>query len=341
MAQGAYKSDVLFANEVLARMTNCPFVLLFPKIGQSCSEWRFVAFHDVGWAVRPSLHSQAEALLFVATDVAIRGASASSTVIDWICARIGIVCTSSVDAELTSLQQCGDVIRLYQQSLWMVLNGWSSKQVSKWKPTGKTLIVSDNKGLYTALVQIEIENPLQRQGENRLQINKVILAEDLRQMNVDYRWATCNHRLADALAQLSISGARIGFLQQAVGSNFIRVTDCQQSGRREAGQLIQEIRTKSKFQAEDGFMMINDADDDSDLATPIILGQCEEMYEADWTSLEMLGSWLQRVSHYHSTITGRHLSLSRCSSPSFSHCVSPVLVSSGDLFCFVSGFHLV
>ena len=98
-------SDIAMGNKIMKTMKANPLKLRFFRVGKSMKDWVSVAFHDAGWATRPSLHSQAGAAFFLAEPTVRDGSKPSKAVLlDWVCTKISRVVRSSFEAEINSAQ---------------------------------------------------------------------------------------------------------------------------------------------------------------------------------------------------------------------------------------------
>jgi hypothetical protein len=229
-ATAPHKCDVAFANKVMRRMQFEPQRLRYVRVTPTINEWRLVAFHDAGFATRPSGHSQAGALLMVTHPSALEGKLAPCMVVDWICSKIDRVVRSSFEAEINSAQMCLDHMLLLRASSLMMLTGISAREFRQREEQVPAVLCGDNKGVFT---NVEALSPINKKGERRLQIDKVIMAEHLKQHKVQYRWVNSSHQVADAFTKLSTRGARVDLLNSLLRIGQVRIHYCTESGRKE------------------------------------------------------------------------------------------------------------
>ena len=118
VSANARKCDVHLGNKVVKRLQNNPLHLKYKKISKSVNDWRVVTSHDAGLSVRPSLHSQAGGLHFIADKRILDKQPAPANLMDWLCIKIDSACKSSFECEIISGNLNLDGARL-------VRAGWS------------------------------------------------------------------------------------------------------------------------------------------------------------------------------------------------------------------------
>ena len=256
-------SDVAFGNKIQRRLKTTPSDLKFFKISTDLKDWSFVAFHDAGFATRPSLHSQTGALIFVADKKVQDGKQANCMLVDWLCSRIDRVVRSSFEAEINSAQSTLDQLEFVHAMLTLILKGCTLKEYREMKDREEANLVGDNKGVYTA---VQACNPITTKGEKRLTIDKMLMKDHLRDFRVKYMWTNAGHQLADALTKLSTAGARLDLLLAVIEQGVLRITYSEVSGRREAKENYQKKKQQVTTQEEEADQMFaldqNDSPED-------------------------------------------------------------------------------
>jgi hypothetical protein len=245
---GATGQDVSFGNKILRKLKSEPVQLRYIRIADSLDDWRFVTFHDAGWATRVSLHSQAGGAFFAVNPKVLQGEMGSAVLIDWMCSKIDRVVRSSFEAEINSAQLALDHMEYLHAMFVMARTGCTAREYQKDSKRKDGVLVGDNKGLYTA---VHAANPITTKGEKRLTIDKMIMKDHLRDHQVTYRWTNAGHQLADGFTKLSVSGARSDLLLEALQSSQIRIHYSTVSGRREAKEL------QEKADIQEGFLALS------------------------------------------------------------------------------------
>jgi hypothetical protein len=153
----AEHSDIVFGNKVQRRLKEQSLKLTFNKLGSSAADWRIVSYHDAGWAVCPSQHSQAGGLVCFAEASALEGKPAKCNVVDWVCAKIEHVVANPFECDINSAQLVLDHAELVNAMLQFALHGCTARQYHESQTMHlpahlRAALVGDNKEVYSSII---------------------------------------------------------------------------------------------------------------------------------------------------------------------------------------------
>ena len=125
---------------------------------------------------------------------------------DWLCIKIDTACKSSFECEIKSGNLNLDGARLVRAGWATCWEGLTARQFRDRQETVPSALVGDNKGVHTTVTEYGAVN---RKGEKRLMLDKVIMREELEAFRCEHYWVNSGHQLSDGLTKLTTSGSRI------------------------------------------------------------------------------------------------------------------------------------
>ena len=218
--EGLLREDLMELNKVVRFGKNTiQRKLRFIKLESDWKDVIIACFSDAGWATRPTGHSQAGGLLFLASKNLLDGDVAKCNLMDWICSKITWIVKNSHDAEghaCSSNLENGE----YLQFFMCELGSWTPRTIEHFLFGGPEIrvtlaIVIDNKGLYT---QVDL-NKLDKRHTIYIQY----LFQLVRATRALLFWVHGGHQLADPLTKLKPDNATDEALAEVLQLNRVKI----------------------------------------------------------------------------------------------------------------------
>ena len=243
MNPGAVKQDLLDCNKAVRRAhATEDRGLTFRKVADDWKDVVLCVFSDAGWATRPSKHSQAGGLHFLAHRRLLEGEVSSSCLLDWVSTKITWITGNPYEAEAHSCRINAEVaehLQFFHHEL-ISYAPLSVEMFLRLPPSSRwpCVIVIDNKGLYT---QVDLNKM-----DKRKTIYVMVLFELLTRTGSAVYWVNSGHELADPLTKLPGEAQdTLAALEYALATGQIRISYDTESYRKSMQKRAMEVRTVS------------------------------------------------------------------------------------------------
>ena len=199
MNPGATKQVMLDCNKAVRRAKATEERgLTFRRVAENWADVIICVFSDAGWSTRPSLHSQAGGLIFLANRRLLLGEVSLSGLVDWVSSKITWMTSSAHDAEAHACRMNVQTAE-HLQFFMYELRSHSGSRVEQFLAVPVSArcpmaVVIDSKGLYT---EIDLNKM-----EKRKTIYVMLLFELLSRTGATLYWVNSGHELADPLTKL-------------------------------------------------------------------------------------------------------------------------------------------
>ena len=241
MNPGAVKQDLLDCNKAVrrARATD-EKGLVFRKVAEDWKDVVLCVFSDAGWATRPSKHSQAGGLHFLAHRKLLEGEMSVSCLLDWVSSKITWITGNPYEAEAHACRINAELAE-HLQFFHHELTSYEPQSVEEFlllppRFRWSAVIVIDNRGLYSQVDCGKLDK--------RRTIYVMVLYELLHRTGCHLYWVNSGHELADPLTKLpGDAGDTLEALDYALSTGMIRIAYDTESYRKAMQKKAGEVRS--------------------------------------------------------------------------------------------------